>query len=105
MKLIGRQILLFMIVLGFLAFPHVIAAQSSSSGEIPLDQLPAGVDPSTLPGAENQNPTEPEGTNTSDPEAANEQTTTFVTGLAVGTGIGLIMGGGATWYLRRNTTE
>lgn len=81
--------IVFLLLLAVL--PIAVSAQSTSSFN-PEDLLPEGLQ------SETTTSTAAEGENSG---ATNNRTQDFITGLAVGAAVGIIVGGGTIWFTKK----
>lgn len=87
---IVATVIVFLLLLAVL--PIAVSAQTTSSFN-PEDLLPEGLQSETTTSAA------AEGENSGD--ASNNRTQDFITGIAVGAAIGIIVGGGTVWFTKK----
>lgn len=88
---IVATVIIFLLLLAIL--PIAVSAQSATTGSFnPEDLLPEGLQSETTTSAA----AEGSGSN-----AANNRTQDFITGLAVGAAVGIIVGGGTVWFTKK----
>lgn len=78
----------------FALVANVSVFAQSTSTEIPVDQLPEGV-------VDQFTTTSEETSSSAGAESSASRTQDFITGILIGAGLGLVVGGGTIWFTKK----